>query len=194
MKYLQEIKKLREETSASFTECKKAIEKAKGDIKLAREFLKSFQNIAFQEKGERQAKTGIISAYLHSNKKIGVLVKIFCETDFVANSKEFQEFAHEISLQIAAMNPKFVKEEDIPDDIIERQKEIFKKEFEELKKPPKIISEIVNNKLEKFKSEVCLLSQNWIKDEKKTIKDLLKQVTAKFGEKIEIGDFVRFQI
>lgn len=137
---------------------------------------------------------GIIEAYIHSNKKIGVLVDLRCETDFVARTEEFKKLAHEICLQVAAMNPLFLKEEDIPEEFLAGERKIYQEQFRSTGKSEKIIKEIVEGKLKKYKEEISLLSQPWIKDETKTIKDLIDEHIAKLDENIIIKRFVRYEI
>ncbi len=137
---------------------------------------------------------GIIEAYIHSNKKIGVLVELRCETDFVARTEEFQKLAHELCLQIAAMNPLFLKEENIPEEFLAGEKKIFQEEFKNSGKTEEAIDEIVKEKLEKYKKEISLLTQAWIRDEKKTIKDLIDEYIAKLGENIIVKRFTRYEL
>lgn len=137
---------------------------------------------------------GIIEAYIHSNKKIGVLIDLRCQTDFVARTEEFKKLAHELCLQIAAMNPLFLKEEDIPEKFLDGERKIYQEQLKDSGKPERIIKEIIEGKLEKYKREISLMSQPWIRDENKTIKDLIEEYITKFGEKIIIKRFVRFEI
>ena len=161
---IDQIKKLREETGVSISECKKALVQAKGDLKKAKEILKSWGRELAEKKLERKTEAGLIDFYLHPNKKVGVMLDIRCESDFVANNKDFQNLAHELCLQIAAMNPLFLKEKDAP------------KGFSGNKK------------------EASLLSQVWIKDETKTIQDLINDCIAKIGENIVVKRFIRYEI
>jgi elongation factor Ts len=188
------IKKLREKTGAGFSDCQKALEEANNDIEKAIEILrKKGQKIALA-KQERETKEGIIDAYIHSNKKIGVLIEVTCETDFVARNQEFQTFVHDLAMQIAATNPKWISVEDIPPEIIEKEKEIYKEELKEEKKSQEVIEKIIEGKLQKFYAENCLLKQPFIKNEKITIEDLLKEKIAKMGENIKIQRFIRFSL
>lgn len=191
---IQNIQKLREKTGASIMDCKHALEKSKGDENIAIQILQSEGKLKAQKKSERKTKEGIIEAYIHSNKKMGVLVELRCETDFVAKNSDFQKLAHDIAMQIAATNPAYLKPSDIPENILKNQKEIFRHEFENLKKPQKILDEIIEGKMQRYFSEICLLEQPFIKDLDKTINDLINEYIAKFGENIEIGKFVRFEI
>jgi len=143
---------------------------------------------------EKELNQGVIEAYIHPNKKIGALVELRCQTDFVARTEEFKKLAHEICLQIAAMNPLFLKEEDIPEKFLTGERKIYQEQFRSIGKPQKIIKEMVEGKLKKYKEEISLLSQPWIKDETKTVKELLNDYIAKLGENIIIKRFVRFEI
>ncbi len=143
---------------------------------------------------EKELNQGIVEAYIHQNKKIGAMVEIRCETDFVARTEEFKKLAHEICLQIAARNPLFLKPEDIPEKFLAGEKKIYQEQLESSGKPKKIIDEIVEGKLKKYKEEISLLSQPWIRDETKTIKDLIDEYIARLGENIIIKRFVRFEL
>jgi len=191
---IDQLKQLREETDVSVTECKKALEESKGDIKLAKEILRKWGKDLAGKKSEREVKQGIIESYIHPNKKVGAMVKILCETDFVAKSEQFQQLAHEICLQIAASKPLFLKEEDIPEDFLDGEKKIYQEQFKDSGKPQKIIDGIIEGKLKKYKKEVSLLSQSWIKDETKTVKDLIDEYIAKIGENIVVEQFRRYEI
>ena len=194
MTTIDQLKQLREETDVSITECKKALEESKGDIKLAKEILRKRGKDLAGKKSEREVKQGIIESYIHPNKKIGTIVRILCETDFVAKSEQFQKLAHEICLQLAASNPLFLKEEDITEDFLDGEKKIYQEQFKDSGKPQKIIDGIIEGKLKKYKKEVSLLSQAWIKEESKTVKDLIDENIAKLGENIVVAEFKRFEI
>jgi elongation factor Ts len=194
MATIEQIKQLREETGISVTECKKALEEAKCDPEKAKELLRKWGQDLAGKKIEREVKQGIIETYLHPNKKVGVLVELRCESDFVAKSEEFKNLAHEICLQIAAMKPLFVREEDIPDEILIKEKEIYKEQMEKSGKPEKVIKQIIEGKLKKYKEEISLFSQPWIKDETKTIKDLINEHITKTGENIVLRRFARCEI
>ena len=186
---IEKIKKLREETGISISECRKALEESEGDVEKAKEILQRMGKEFAQKKSGEEVKEGIIDSYIHANKKVGVLLEIRCQTDFVARSKEFQNLSHEICLQIAAMRPIYVKGEDIPEDVLDQKKNVFRKEFENSGKGKDLIERIVSNK-----KEVCLLNQPWIKDNSKTIKDLLEEHIRLFGENIKIRRFIRYEI
>lgn len=194
MALIEKIRQLREETGVSFAECKKSLEESKGDIEKAKELLRKWGRELAGKKSEREAKEGIVESYLHPNKKVGVLLDIRSESDFVAKSPEFQKLAHEICLQIAAMKPLYIKPEDIPEEVIHGEKNIYKEQFKNSGKPKKIIDGIVEGKLKKYKEEISLLHQPWIKDESKIIKELVDEHIAKFGENIIIKKFIRYDI
>ncbi len=190
---LELVKKLREETSISLGDCKKAIEEANGDLEKAREILKKRGAAVAAKKAEREAGMGIIEAYVHSNKKLGVMLQLACETDFVSLSDDFQNLAHEICLQIASMRPLYVKEEEIPEDVLKEITETYTEEAKDLGKAPELLEGIVKGKIEKFKKESCLLSQPWVKDNEKTVKDLIDEYIGKVGENILVKKFVTYE-
>lgn len=191
---IETIKKLREETGISLGDCKKALEESNGDISLAKEYLKKRGAAVALKKTEREASAGIIDSYIHSNKRLGVLLEINCETDFVARGEEFQNLAHEICLQIASMKPMYLKEEEIPQSVLEKEKEIITEQVKEMNKPAEVLEGIIKGKLEKYKKEVCLLDQLWIKDDSKTIQSLINEYIAKIGENIIVKRFVIYEI
>ncbi|MBU2579043.1 elongation factor Ts [Patescibacteria group bacterium] len=191
---IEQLKQLREETGISMAECKKALEEAGGDLKKAKEILREKGKEMIKGKEGRTASKGMIVSYVHPGSKIGVLVQLNCETDFVAKSEDFKNLAHEICLQIAATMPFFIKTEDIPEEFLDSEKKICQKQFQDSGKPQKIMEQIIEGRLGKYKKEVSLLDQNWVKDETRIIKDLLDEYGAKFGEKIEIEKFARYEI
>jgi len=188
----KDVAKLREETQAPVMECKKALEEANGDFEKAKIILQKAGKVRAEKKEKGETKTGIIEAYVHTNKKVGVLLELQCETDFVAQNKEFQQLAHDLAMHIAAMNPLYISFDKIPEEVIQEKKEEYKKEL--LNKPPEIIEKIITGKLEKELEEICLEKQPFIKDETKKVGDLIKEAIAKFGEKIELKRFTRFSI
>ena len=188
------LKQLREETGISMMECKKALDEAKWDIKRAKEILREKGKEMIKGRSERAMSKGIVEAYIHMGGKIGVMIELLCESDFVAKSDDFKKLAHEIALQAAATRPLFVKAEDIPGDLIEAEKRICLKQFEGTNKPQNIIDQIVEGRIKKYKTEVALLSQPWVKDTSKTIQDLITETRAKIGENINVGNFSRFEI
>ncbi len=194
MANIDQIKQLREETGVSVLEVKKAIEESKGDVEKAKELLRVWGKAVSGKKASRETRSGLVESYVHPNAKTGVLLDIRCETDFVAKNPEFKSLAHEICLQIAAMKPLFVSEENIPEELLDGETKICKEQVAGSGKPEKIVSQIIEGKLNKYKAEISLLSQPWIKDDTKTIKNLIEDATAKIGEKIEIKKFARYEI
>jgi len=188
------VKELREKTGAGMLDCKNALEKANGDIGKAVELLREKGLSVAQKRSSKVASQGAVGSYIHMGGKIGVLLEVNCETDFVANTEDFQNFLHEVAMQIAAANPKYIRREEVPEDIIAKEKEIYTNQLEEQKKPPQVIEKIVAGKIEKFYEEVCLMDQPYIRDDKKKINDLLKELVAKLGENIVVRRFVRFQL
>ncbi|MFZ8802360.1 MAG: translation elongation factor Ts [Candidatus Calescibacterium sp.] len=191
---MEKVKELKEATGAGFAECRKALAEANGDIEKAIEILKKRGLTKAEKKLSRQAKEGIVEAYIHIGGRIGVLVEINCETDFVARNEEFKKFAHEIAMQIAAMSPRWIKREDIPEEIVKKEFEIYLEQSKAEGKPEHIAEKIAKGKLEKFFEENCLYEQIWIRDGKSKIEDLIKSMVAKFGENIVVRRFARFEI
>ncbi|MFC1651755.1 translation elongation factor Ts [Patescibacteria group bacterium] len=189
-----EIQKLRQQTSCGMMDCKKALEEAKGDFDKAVENLrKKGQEIALKKAG-REVKEGVIGSYIHTNQKVGVMVEVLCETDFVAKNKEFQELAKDIAMHIAANDSQYLKPEDIPKKVIEKEKEIYLEQVKSEDKPDNVKEKIVEGKIKKFKEEVSLLTQPFFKDPKMTISELLTAKIAKIGENIQIGEFIRYSL
>ena len=191
---IDQIKQLREETGVSPTEVKKALEEANGDIEKAKDLLRIWGKKVLDKKTSRDTKAGLIETYLHQNAQSGVLLDIRCETDFVSKSPAFKNLAHEICLQIVSMKPLFVKAEDIPEEIIDGELKIYKEQVKDSGKPEKISEQIIEGKLNKYKEGISLLSQFWIKDDTKTIKNIIEDTVAKVGENIEIKRFARYEI
>jgi elongation factor Ts len=187
------VKELREKTGAGMMDCKKALTEAGGDMEKAMEILRRRGVAIASKKASREASEGLIGSYVHMGK-IGVLVEVNCETDFVAKTDEFQELVKDVAMHIAAASPLYVKREDVPAEIIEKEKEIYRAQVKD--KPPHVIEKIIEGKLEKFYTENCLMDQIFVKDPegKKTIKDLVVEKIAKLGENIVIKRFVRFQL
>ncbi len=192
---LQQVAKLRQQTGCGINDCRNALEEAGGDVDKAMEVLRKKGELkAAKKSAERETKEGIIYSYIHPNKKIGSMVELDCETDFVARNEEFQALAKDLAMQIAATNPLYLKPEDIPEEVLNKEKEIYKEQLLAESKPEDMIDKIVEGKLSKWYEEVCLLKQSFIKDEDLTIEDLIKEKIAKIGEKIEIDNFVRFEV
>jgi len=189
-----QIKELRERTGAGMLDCKKALEATQGDMEKAIDWLRKKGMAKAQKRAGRIASEGLVQAYIHAGGKIGVLVEVNCETDFVARTEDFQRFAKEIAMQIAATNPLAVSKEELSAETIEREKEIYRQQALASGKPEKVIDRIVEGKLEKFFQDVCLLEQPYIRDDKIKVKDLLNELVAKTGEKVVIRRFARFQL
>jgi len=188
------VKKLREKTGVGLMDCKEALKQSKGDMEKAIEYLREKGLAKLQKRTGRAASEGVIASYIHTGGKIGVLVEVNCETDFAANSKDFQEFAKDIAMQITAANPLYVKREDVPEEVKEKEKNIYRRQAIDSGKPEKIVDRIAEGKMEKFYQEVCLMEQSFIKNPDITIKQLLEGLVVKIGENIVIRRFVRFQL
>ncbi|MDD3399453.1 MAG: translation elongation factor Ts [Candidatus Paceibacterota bacterium] len=191
---MEQIKKLREETGVSITECKKALEQVQGDLDEAKKVLRERGIELAGKRAEKETAQGIVESYIHPNKKVGVLLELRCESDFVARSEDFQNLAHEICMQIAAMKPIFVSEDQIPEEFLDGEKKIYQEQVADSGKPQNIVEQIIEGKLSKYKESVSLMSQPWIKDQDKTISDLLNETIAKIGEKIVVKNFTRYEI
>lgn len=191
---LEKVRDLRERTGAGIVDCKNALIEAKDDIEQAVDILRKKGLAAAAKKVGRVAKEGIIDAYIHPGDRLGVLLEVNCETDFVARTQEFRRFVRDIALHIAASEPMVVNREELAPDVIEREKEIYRSLVQDLKKPPEIVEKIVIGKLEKFYTDVCLMEQPFVKIPEKTVSDYLKEQIAKFGENIIIRRFVRFRL
>lgn len=188
------VKELRDQTGAGMMAAKQALTEADGDLDRAVELLrKKGQKIA-DKKSSREMNEGTIGVYLHSNGKIAALVAITCETDFVARNQSFIDLANELAMQVVAMSPQYVKPEEVPAAVVAKEQEIYQAELKESGKPAAVIEKIVAGKLEKFYSEVCLLKQAYIKDDKLTIEQWLTEKIAKIGENINVKAFVRYQL
>lgn len=175
-------------------DCKKALKEAKGDLDTAVEILRKQGMAGLKKRADRETKEGIIDSYVHIGGKIGVLVEVNCETDFVAKNEQFKKFAHEIAMQIAAASPAHVSQEQVPEEMVERERGIYRAQALEEGKPKKVIDKIVEGKLEKFYQDICLLEQPFIKDQEITVKQYLASVASKIGENIVIKRFVRFEL
>ncbi len=191
---LEKVRELRERTGAGIVDCKNALIETNGDLEQAVEVLRKKGLAQAAKKIGRVTKEGIIDAYIHPGERLGVLVEVNCETDFVSRTPEFRRFVRDITLQIAATDPIAISREDLPKSIIEREKEIYSSQVAGSGKPPHIIEKIINNKLEKFYSDVCLLEQPFIKSPEKTVGECIKEQVAKFGENIVIRRFIRFKL
>ncbi len=188
------VKQLRQATGAGILDCRKALEEAEGDIERAAEILREWGIAKAAKKVGREAREGIIGTYVHMGGKMASMVEVNCETDFVARTDQFQELAHDLAMQVVAARPQYVSREEIPAEVIEREKEIIRMQLADSGKPEHIIERIVEGKLNKWFEEVCLLEQPFIKDEEKTVGDLVKEYIAKLGENIVVRRFARFEI
>jgi elongation factor Ts len=187
------VKELRERTGSGMMDCKKALTETNGDIDKAIELLREKGLAAAAKKSGRIAAEGIVDSYIHGDGRIGVLVEVNIETDFAAKNEEFKQFVKDIAMQIAASKPEYVKKEDVPAEIIEREKSILRAQALNEGKPEKIVERMVEGRIEKFYKEVCLLEQEWIKDPEKTINQLLNEKISTIGENINIRRFARFE-
>ena len=190
----QQIKELRESTGAGVLDCRKALEQANGDFDKALDYLREKGLATAAKRADREASEGIVELYSHGNGRVGVMVEVNCETDFVARSEAFRTFAHEIALQIAAGAPLYLRPENIPAEVLEHESEIARNRAREEGKPEKILDRIVEGRLEKFKDETCLLRQAYIRDEDITIEKLLLQNITAIGENLVIRRFARWEL
>lgn len=188
------VKALRDKTGAGMMDCKKALLETKGDLDKAIDHLRKTGIAKAEKKGERTAKEGLVFSYIHHGGRLGVLVELNCETDFVAKTEGFSELAHNLAMQVAATNPLAIRREDINKAVLEREKEIFIDQAKESGKPDNIIDKIVEGRVEKFFGETCLLEQQFIKDPDRKIGDLLTEAVATLGENIIVNRFVRYAI
>lgn len=188
------VKQLRERTNAGLMDCKNALKESEGDIEKAVEHLRVKGLAKAQKKASRTTTEGVVFSYIHPGNRIGVLVEVSCETDFVARTEEFHEFARDIAMQVAATSPMVIERDDLPVDVLEKERQVFRTQALEQKKPEKVVEKIVEGRLEKFYTESCLLDQPFIKDDEKTVRGLLNELIAKLGENIKIARFARFQI
>lgn len=188
------VKQLREETGVSITECKKALEETGGDLERAKEVLRKWGQSLAGKKSSRETAQGIVETYIHPNKKIGAMIELRCESDFVAKSDDFKKLAHELCLQITAMGPLYITSEDIPENFLDGEKKIYQEQFKNSGKPQKIVDQIIEGKLNKYKEEISLMEQLWIKDSAKTVKELINGYIARIGENMIVKKFVRYDI
>jgi elongation factor Ts len=187
------IKKLRDATGSGILDVKEALQNSEGDFDKAVDYLRQKGLAKAAKRSDRDASEGVVELYSHGDSRVGVMVEINCETDFVARSADFRQFAHEVALQIAAAAPRWVKEDQIPDEVIEHEKEIARTRYKEEGKPDNIIDKILEGMVDKFKAENCLLSQAYIRDEELTIQELLHEKIASIGENIVIRRFERWE-
>jgi elongation factor Ts len=192
----QQVKELRDRTGAGVMDCKEALQAANGDLEAALEFLRKKGLAQAGKRAHREAREGAIGTYIHHGAKLGVLIEVNCESDFVARTDAFQDLVKDLGMQVAAANPSYVAREDVPHAVIEKEREIYRGQMADQKKPPQVIDKIIEGKLEKFFTEQCLLEQQFIKDAsgKTTIRELVDGVNAKTGERIVVKRFARFQV
>ncbi len=188
------VRELREATSAGIMDCRKALDAAEGDFDKAVDYLREKGLAKAAKRMSREAKDGKIESYIHAGGRIGVLLEINCETDFVARTDEFQELAHDVAMQIAAMAPKYVTREDVPEEVVDHERELYRNQALDEGKPERIVDRIVEGRLEKFFAESCLMEQAFIRDEDQTIEDLIKANITKTGENIIVRRFARYQL
>jgi len=188
------VKELREKTGVGIMDCKGALKECEGNIEKAIDFLRKKGIATAKKRGGRTTSEGQVQSYIHAGGKIGVLVEVNCETDFSAKTEDFTSFVKDIAMQIAATNPISIDREGIPQEVLEREKEIYSTQARESGKPEKVVEKIVEGKLKKFYSEACLLEQAYVRDPDKTVQDLLNELIAKTGENIVIRRFTRYQL
>lgn len=194
MGQMEQIKALREKTGAGIVDVKKAFDEAGGDEAKAIEILRKRGQDKAMKKGDRETHEGLVVSYIHSNKRVGALIKLYCETDFVARNEEFQELGRDIAMHVVASYPLYLKPEDVPADAIEKEKEIWRAQLVTEGKPADLMEKIMAGKEQKFRSDVALLTQPFVKDPTKTVADLLTEKVHKIGENIQIGNFVRYEM
>ena len=194
-----EVKKLREETQAGILDCKKAIQDANGDFEKAKDILRKKGLASVSKRSDRVASNGSIASYVHHGGRIGVLIEVRCETDFVARTDEFQKMGKTLAMQVAVSRPRYVKREDAPVEIVEREKKIYAEQASESGKPQQVVEKMVQGKLEKYFAEICLLDQEFmigeaVKSTAKTVNDYVIETAAKLGEKVDVIRFVRMEL
>lgn len=188
------VKKLRDETGAGMMDAKRALVETGGDVEKARDLLRTRGLASAQKRAARAASEGLVEAYIHGEGRIGVLVEINCETDFVARTEEFRRLAREVAMQIAALNPRWISRDDVPPDVIDGERKIYEERARGMDRPEKVIPQIVNGMLETFYKEEVLLDQSYVREHDRTVADLVTEVAAKVGEKVVIRRFARFQL
>jgi len=190
------VRELRDKTGAGVMDCKEALQASRGDLEKAVEYLRKKGLAAAARRAHREAREGLVGTYVHAGGKLGVLVEVNCESDFVARTDQVRELVKDLAMQVAAANPAWVSREEVPPEVAEREREIYRQQVADQKKPPQVVEKIVEGKLGKFYEEQCLLDQPFIRDSsgKTRVRDLVAQVSAQTGEKIAVRRFVRFQI
>ena len=190
----QMVKELREKTNAGMMDCKKALTETGGDMEKAVDLLRQKGLAVAAKRSGKEANEGIVEAYIHAGGKLGVLVEVVCETDFVANTDDFKAFAKDIAMHIAATNPVAIGRDDVPAELLQREKEIYIKQAMDSGKPQNIAEKMVTGRMEKYLAEVCLMEQKFVKNDKLSVQDLLNELILKMGENISIRKFTRYQI
>jgi elongation factor Ts len=190
----QRVKELRERTGAGFNACRAALVESGGDVDQAVDILRRRGQAAAQKKAQREATEGLIGHYIHAGGKIGVVVEVNCESDFVARTDDFQRLCHDIAMHVAALDPRYVRREEVTQQILDHEREIYREQARSTGKPEAVIDRIVNGKMEKFYEENCLYEQHFIKDESVTVTELINQMIAKLGENISVRRFVRLKV
>lgn len=192
----ERVRELREKTGAGLMDCKAALDASQGDMERAIDHLRKKGLADVAKKAHREAREGVVSSYIHAGGKIGVLLEVDCETDFVARTEDFQVLVKDLAMQVAAASPIWVSREEVPAEVVEREREIYRQQMEGQKKPPQVLDKIVEGKIEKFYEIQCLLDQPFIRDSsgKTKVKDLVIQLSAKVGERILVRRFARFQV
>ncbi len=188
------VRELREKTGTGMMDCKKALLESAGDMEKAIDYLRQKGLALASRKEGRTAAEGLVGSYIHGGGKIGVLVELNCETDFVARTPDFQGLLKDVAMQIAAANPRYIRREDVPEDELERERQVYHQQAIESGKPEKVMGKIVDGKMERFYSEVCLLEQEFIKDPDRQVGDLIKDVIARLGENVQVKRFTRYHI
>jgi elongation factor Ts len=190
----QLVKELRERTGAGFTACRDALVESKGNIEQAISILRKKGQAAAQKKSARSTSEGLVGSYIHAGGKIGVLIELNCESDFVARTEDFQRLCHDIAMHVAALDPRFLRREEVTQDVLDRERDIYREQARATGKPEPVIEKIVTGKMEKFYEENCLYEQHFIRDEGVTVKELIDQTIAKLGENIAVRRFSRFKV
>jgi len=190
----QEVKELREKTGAGFMECKAALAETHGDVEKAIDLLRKKGLSSAAKKAGRETREGLIGSYIHVGGKVGVLVEVNCESDFVARTEDFQQLVKDLAMQVAAADPRFVRREDVTPEVLERERDIYMEQAKSTGKPKPVLDKIVDGKMEKFYAETCLMEQPFIRDPKVTIHELVSARVAKLGENIRVNRFARFKI
>ena len=190
----QQVQQLRGMTACPMMECKKALEEASGNVEKAAEILRITGAAKAVKKAEREASAGVVESYIHAGGKVGVLLELRCETDFVARNEMFKQLAHDLALHIAGMNPLYVSADDIPGEVKENESRIYREQFADSDKSAEIVDKIIEGKIQAYAQEVALLEQPFVKDQDKKVKDVINEYVAKLGENIQVGGFSRYEI